>query len=131
MDDRIKTVSDGLSGHLYKRYLCEILERLEQEPLPDDWLFLSSSTLARIIGDSTNTSGQGWWVPMTWLEYADKRYDRIKDRLNGLLRPSAMAGRSSPGRSGDGTRFHFGIYAGWICGGSGVKRTIGPGCALR
>ena len=92
MDDRIKTVSEGLSGHLYKRYLCEILEKLEQEPLPDDWLFLSSSTLARIIGDPTNTSGQGWCVPMTWLEYADKRYDRVKDRLNGLLRPSAMAG---------------------------------------
>ena len=92
MDDRIKAVSEGLTSHLYKRYLREILERLEQEPLPDDWLFLSSSTLARIIGESTNTSEQGWCVPMTWLDYANKRYDRIKDRLSGLLRPSAMAG---------------------------------------
>ncbi len=65
MDDRIKAVSEGLTSHLYKRYLREILERLEQEPLPDDWLFLSSSTLARIIGESTNTSEQGWCVPMT------------------------------------------------------------------
>ena len=130
MDDRIKTVSEGLSGHLYKRRLCEILERLEQEALPDDWLFLSSSTLARIIGESTNTSGQGWCVPMNRLEYANKRYDRIKDRLSGLLRPSA-AGRSCPGWSGDGIRFHFGIYGGWIRGGSGAKRRCGPGCVLR
>jgi hypothetical protein len=92
MDDRIKAVGEGLSGHLYKRYLREILDQLEEEPLPDDWLLLSSATIARIIGDSTNSSGEAWCVPTTWLDYANKRYDRIKDRLSGLLRPSAMAG---------------------------------------
>ncbi len=91
MDDRIKAVSEGLSSQLYKRYLREVLAQLEIEPLPEDWLLLSSSTLARIIAESTDASGEAWCAPVTWLGYANKRYDRIKDRLSGLLRPSAMA----------------------------------------
>ena len=91
MDDRIKAVSEGLSSQLYKRYLREMLAQLDLEPLPEDWLLLSSSTLARIISESTDASGEAWCAPVTWLDYANKRYDRIKDRLNGLLRPSAMA----------------------------------------
>ena len=91
MDDRIKAVSEGLSSQLYKRYLREMLAQLDLEPLPEDWLLLSSSTLARIISESTDASGEAWCAPVTWLDYANKRYDRIKDRLSGLLRPSAMA----------------------------------------
>ena len=65
MDDRIKAVSEGLSSQLYKRYLREMLAQLDLEPLPEDWLLLSSSTLARIISESTDASGEAWCAPVT------------------------------------------------------------------
>jgi hypothetical protein len=67
------------------------MEQLESERLPEDWLVLSSGVLSGIISDATGGSTPHWCQPVTWLGYAEKRYDRVKARLDNLLRPSSYA----------------------------------------
>ena len=48
-----------------------------------------------IPASARNTAKDGirtprWCQKTTWLNYAEKRYDRVKARLNDLLRPTAM-----------------------------------------
>ncbi len=103
---RIQGVRSGLTGHLYRRYLSEAMERLRKDRLPEDWLALSSEVLSEIIACATETPPT-WSRPLTWLRYADKRYDRVKARLNDLLRPSAKLKNEGEAPSGwvlDGDR---------------------------
>ena len=91
MDSRIRRVSRELTGSLYRLYLREVMEKLGRDPLPEDWLRLSSETLRDIIVGATNEAERHstWLQPISWLDYADKRYDRVKARLGDLLRPAA------------------------------------------
>jgi len=59
--------------------------------LPEDWLTLSSDTISRIISEFTGETLPQWCRTVTWLDYAEKRYDRVKARLDALLRPSSQA----------------------------------------
>jgi hypothetical protein len=87
----VQELRRGLTGDLYRRYLSEVMDRLDEERLPEDWLALSSGVLSGIIADATSGSPPQWCRAVTWLEYAEKRYDRVKARLNNLLRVSAHA----------------------------------------
>jgi len=91
LQTKIQEMRRGLTGHLYRRYLAEVMERLEHARLPEDWLALSSGVLNSILSDSIDGSCPNWCQPVTWLSYAEKRYDRVKARLNNLLRPGAYA----------------------------------------
>ena len=88
LQGRIQEMRRGLTGHLYKRYLSEIMDHLDDERLPDDWLALSSGVLSGILSPSPESSPE-WCRGVTWLDYAEKRYDRVKARLVNLLRPAA------------------------------------------
>jgi len=88
LEGRIQQLRHGLTGHLYRRYLVEVMDRLDDKRLPDDWLALSSSVLSDVMSETTHES-LDWCQPMTWLSYAEKRYDRVKARLNSLLRTEA------------------------------------------
>jgi len=89
LQSRIQEMRRGLSSHLYRRYLIEIIGQLNEDRLPEDWLALSSGTLSRLISGSTNNKLPAWCQEVTWLGYAEKRYDRVKARLLSLLRESA------------------------------------------
>jgi hypothetical protein len=91
LQGRIQEMRRGLTGHLYRRYLTEAMDRLDDERLPDDWLVLSSDVLSSIISDATGASPPHWCQTVTWFDYAEKRYDRVKARLNNLLRASTHA----------------------------------------
>jgi hypothetical protein len=91
LQGRIKEMRRGLTGHLYRRYLTEIMDRLDDERLPADWLALSSDVLSSIISDAAGGPLPRWCQPVTWLGYAAKRYDRVKARLDNLLRAPARA----------------------------------------
>ena len=91
LQSRIQEMRHSLTGHLYRRYLLEIMDRLDDERLPEDWLALSSGVLSSIISQATDGTPPHWCRSMTWLGYAEKRYDRVKARLENLLRPSALA----------------------------------------
>ena len=88
LQGRIQEMRRGLTGHLYKRYLSEVMDCLDDERLPDDWLSLSSGVLSTILSQSTE-SFPDWCRSVTWLDYAEKRYDRVKARLVNHLRPAA------------------------------------------
>ena len=47
--------------------------------------------LSSIISDATGGSTPHWCRAVTWFDYAEKRYDRVKARLDNLLRESAHA----------------------------------------
>ena len=90
LQGRIQEMRRQLTGHLYKRYLLEVMDRLDDERLPDDWLAISSGTLSGILSQAIDTAPD-WCRSVTWLDYAEKRYDRVKARLITLLRPAAYA----------------------------------------
>lgn len=91
LQGRIQEIRNGLTGHLYRRYLTEIMDHLNDERLPGDWLALSSGVLSSIISDAGGGSLPHWCQTVTWFDYAEKRYDRVKARLDNLLRVSAHA----------------------------------------
>ena len=91
LHSRIQEIRRGITGHLYRRYLTEVMSRLSDDRLPDDWLALSSGVLSDIIADANGKRVPEWCQEMTWLSYAEKRYDRVKARLNDLLRESVRA----------------------------------------
>lgn len=90
LESRIEEMRSSLTGHLYKRYLNVVLDRIEADRLPDDWLALSSQVLSGIFGEASG-SVPDWCQPLTWLGYAETRYDRVKARLDNLLRPAAYS----------------------------------------
>ena len=103
LDERIKEIRQGLTGHLYRCYLAGAMDRLDEERLPDDWLAVSSEVLSSIISEAVVGSAPDWCKAVTWLDYADKRNDRVKTRLVNLLRPSSYAKRESALRNGGWT----------------------------
>ena len=88
LQGRIQEIRRGLTGHLYRRFLVHAIDRLDDERLPDDWLSLSSAVLSDILSEIAD-SNPSWCRQVSWLEYAEKRYDRVKARLVNLLRPAA------------------------------------------
>ena len=88
---QIQEMRRGLTGHLYRRYLVDIMAHLDEDPLPDDWLAMSSGVISSIISDATGGPLPDWCKGITWFNYAEKRYDRVKARLDSLLRASAHA----------------------------------------
>jgi hypothetical protein len=91
LQTRIQELRHGLTGQLYRRYLVEIMDELDDVRLPQDWLALSSNTIVKIISAVTDETLPQWCREVTWLNYAEKRYDRVKARLDALLRPSSQA----------------------------------------
>ena len=86
LQGRVQEMRRGLKGHLYRRYLSEIMDRADDERLPEDWLALSSGVLSSIFSEAKGGSTPSWCQAVTWFDYAEKRYDRVKARLNNLLR---------------------------------------------
>ena len=107
LQERVQQIRRGLTGHLYRRYLGEVMSRIDEERLPDDWLALSSEVLSNLLADTSEGSPPTWCRKITWVDYAGRRYDRIKARLLGVLRKSAYAnseGESVNGWTVDGNR---------------------------
>ena len=107
LQGRVQEIRHGLTGHLYRRYLVEIVSRIDAERLPDDWLALSSGVLADILTVDAVGDPPIWCQRITWVGYAEKRYDRIKARLLGVLRQSSYAkaeGETSSGWIVDGNQ---------------------------
>ena len=86
LQSTIQEMRHGLTGHLYRRYLVEVMDQLDNERLPEDWLALSSGVLNNVISKATGKPPPNWCQPVTWLGYAENRYDRVKARLDSLLR---------------------------------------------
>ena len=88
-DQRIRKVTDRLTGHLYKRYLQTILDKLQEDPLPEDWLKLSSSAISELLEDAAAGSAPAWAAPQTRSRHAERRYKSLRAKFQHLLRPAA------------------------------------------
>lgn len=88
LDTSVRDIRRGLSGHLYRRYASEIIERLGSNPLPEDWLLLSTEVLGGIMAEFTDGPIPEWRKPVGWYEYTDRRYDRVQSILKEILQPA-------------------------------------------
>lgn len=93
LQSSIKQTRSQLTGHLYRRYLVNVMDRLERDHLPEDWMAISSGVLADIIGDAADGPVPPWCRDVKWLDYAAKRYERVRTRVLSLLREAAYANR--------------------------------------
>ena len=69
--------------HLYRRYLHEVLERLEAGDGDLDWLLLSSRIVSELLGGAGHNPE--WAQPLAWEAYAATRYDALREQLRSLL----------------------------------------------
>ena len=53
LQGRIQEMRRGLTGHLYRRYLAEVMDHLDDDRLPEDWLAL-------FIGCAERYPVSGW-----------------------------------------------------------------------
>ena len=83
--DSIVDLRRNFTGHLYRRYLTEIMDRLSADPLPSDWMALSTDVLSSIIAESVDGDPPHWCARVGWTDYTARRYDRIKSALDSLL----------------------------------------------
>ena len=105
---RIQNMRRKLSCDLFRQYLSIAIERLADDGIPKDWLEFSSTIISQIVTPHVDGPIPAWLRPATWDEYADKRYDRMRDQLLNLLRPSARIKKES------------GVSSGWMRDGDKV-----------
>ena len=79
MSDRLSSIEP--TTHLYRRYLREVLARLDTKA--DDWLLLSSEILSGLLAEFGHDAA--WARPMAWETYASTRYDALREQLRSLL----------------------------------------------
>ena len=89
-DQRIRKVTDRLTGHLYQRYLQTILDKLDEDDQPEDWLHLSSSILSELLQDPVTGNAPAWAAPQTRTRHAERRYKSLRAKFHHLLRPTAQ-----------------------------------------
>ena len=85
LDREVRKIRNSLTGHLYRRYIQEVMERLEQERLPDDWLGLSSGVLSSIISGFIDRPTPPWCKKIPYSSSTLWRYDRERERLRNLF----------------------------------------------
>ena len=86
LQESAQEIRHSLTTNLYRKFVLKLLDRLDDEMLPKDWMRLSSEVLSDIFAQATDESLPHWCKAVSWLEYAEHRYDRIKARLTHLLR---------------------------------------------
>ena len=77
-----------------------MLARLDDTPIPDDWLEFSSSVLSGLIADLLEDSPPRWCTPIKWNDYADKRHERVKAQIDHLLRSATKMKKEGPQPTG-------------------------------
>ena len=85
---KVKDLRRDLSTHLYKMYLKRVLDLRGETPGLTDWLEFSSTVLSELISELLEDSPPRWCAPVTWSDYADRRYESVKVGLANLLRPA-------------------------------------------
>ena len=85
--------------HLYRRYVHEVLERLDSNAHETDWLLLSSQILSELLAGCDHDAE--WAKPLAWETYASTRYDALREQLRSLLDAARrQSSRPSPDTEG-------------------------------
>ena len=100
LQSSVQDVRKALTGHLYRKYLVQMMDVLDGNSLIYDWLEESSRTLCEIFKNSVDSDLPDWCQEVTYLDYANRRYDRIRDRLSSLFRDATYSNNEGASTSG-------------------------------
>ena len=96
----VERIRARLSTDFYRRYLADMMDRLDDAPLPKDILELSSRTLCDLLQENADGPLPDWCLPVSWNEYAGRRYERAARRLEALLAPENFRRVAGDGEQG-------------------------------
>lgn len=99
-DDELRKLTTQITGHLYKAYLDRLLDRLNADPTPDDWLKLSTMILCDLFDSLSTTNLPDWATVQTRDEHQDRSYDYQRAKLDHLLRPAAQIAINADAKQG-------------------------------
>ena len=83
----VENIRMRLTTDLYRQYVTAVMGSLDATPEPDDILRLSSKTICNLLGEYLEGPLPEWCRPVSWEQYADRRYERPARRLAALLAP--------------------------------------------
>ena len=96
----VEDIRNRLTTDLYRQYLTAIMDKLDSAPTPRDILWTSSEVICGLLGEHTEGQLPDWCQPVSWNEYADRRYERPARRLAALLAPENYRRKVGDGEQG-------------------------------
>ena len=83
----VEDIRNRLTTDLYRHYLGAVMDKLDSSPEPRDILTMSSEIICEILEQQVEGQLPEWCQPVSWNQYADRRYERPARRLAALLAP--------------------------------------------
>jgi len=96
----VEDIRNRLTTDLYRRYLAVIMDRLNGTPEPGDILQMSSEVICDLLEVHTGGQLPHWCKPVSWNQYADRRYERPARRLAALLSRENYRSKVAEGEKG-------------------------------
>lgn len=96
----VEDIRNRLTTDLYRHYLAAVMNKLDSTMEPRDILTLSSEIICEILDEHLRGRLPGWCQPVSWNQYADRRYERPARRLAALLAPENYRKKVAEGEQG-------------------------------
>ena len=96
----VEDIRNRLTTDFYQKYLAAVMDKLDATPSPPDILWMSSETICELLDEFVEARLPEWCRPVSWNEYADRRYERPARRLAALLAPENYRKSVSDGERG-------------------------------
>ncbi len=96
----VEDIRNRLTTDLYRHYLGAVMDKLDSSPEPRDILTMSSEIICEILEQQVEGQLPEWCQPVSWNQYADRRYERPARRLAALLAPENYRKKVADGEQG-------------------------------
>ena len=96
----VEDIRNRLTTDLYRQYLTAVMDRLDDTPEPRDILLMSSEIICGLLDEQVEGPLPDWCRPVSWNQYADRRYERPARRLAALLAPENYRKKVGEGEQG-------------------------------
>ena len=81
----VEDIRNRLTTDLYRQYLGAVMDKLDSSPEPHDILRMSSEIICDLLDGQVGGQLPDWCQPVSWNQYADRRYERPAKRLAALF----------------------------------------------
>ena len=96
-----KISASRLTTDLYRQYLATVMDRLDETPEPSRRTTACLPRLSAVyLGEHVEGPLPEWCRPVSWDEYAGRRYERPARRLAALLAPENYRNKVGEGEQG-------------------------------
>ena len=96
----VEDIRNRLTTDLYRQYLGAVMDRLDSTLEPRDILQVSSEIICGVLDEHVEGQLPDWCQPVSWNQYADRRYERPARRLAALLAPENFRKKVAEGEQG-------------------------------